>query len=276
MTLQKTHPKVGIIGGTNGTGEQFAKFFKKQNFQVEVSGRNTKITNTELAKTSDILIFAPPLKTSIKIMEETIFHCKNKNQIILDVCSIKTPHIKILKKAKGKIAGLHPLFGPQFKTPKNQNIIICPGNKKIIPSLVKLFKAMEMKTTIMNAKKHDELMSLIQVIPHLSAIITGSLLRIMKININESLKTCSPIYKTELYMIARIFAQNPSLYSEIISKNSNSPKITKNLKLIINKLNSAIIEKDNNSIEKMFKLNKKFFNNFSKIALKKTQKMIEE
>src|SRR3989338_2928689 len=115
LSLLKARKNVGIIGGTHGTGAQFAGLFKKEGFTVRVSGRKTKMTNRKLAEESDIIIFAPPLVDSVEIIKETIPFCFNKNQLVLDVCSLKTNQVRTMQKAAGTVIGMHPLFGSYFK-----------------------------------------------------------------------------------------------------------------------------------------------------------------
>ncbi len=275
--LQKSHNRIGIIGGTNGTGKQFAILLAKLGFSVQVSGRKTKITNSELAQNSDILLFAPPLKNSVKIIQETVPFCQNPKQIIADLCSLKTSQIKAMTKAKGEIIGLHPLFGPHFQDVNDQDLIVCRNKKTTnTTKLIKLLKnELGLKIHEMSAKEHDQLMSIIQVIPHLSALISGSLFRALKIHPELSLKICSPVYKAELYMIGRIYSQNPELYASIIGGNPHSKKIANTLKKTIDDLIPAISYQDIESLSKNFTQNKKHFGEFSQIALAESQKLLK-
>lgn len=274
LNLVTSHPCVGVIGGTKGTGRQFATLFKSLEFKVKISGSKTKITNKDLATKSDILLFAPPLKTAEAIIEETILDCQNPKQIILDVCSLKEKTLKIMSKAKGQVIGLHPLFGSKFTNLVGQDIVICPIGKKYLKQITDLLKSLGLITHIMTAKEHDKLMATIQVIPHLSALISGTLFRLLKIHPEKTLKICSPVYKTELYMIGRIYSQNPSLYANIIGQNEHSERIAKTLKKALDDLIPKIIYGDCSALEKQFALNQKHFGKFAKTALKESQKLL--
>ncbi len=272
--LLKNNPRVGIIGGTNGTGKQFANLFRKSGFKVKVSGRKTKTTNQELAEKSDILIFAPPLKSSVKIIEETIEHCQNPNQLILDLCSLKKKQIQAMKKAKGKVIGLHPMFGSKFKDVSGQDLIICTESEhKYCKPIKELLTSWGLIIHPMPAEEHDKLMATIQVIPHLSALISGSLFRSLGIHPEKSLRICSPVYKTELYMIGRIYSQNPSLYATIIGLNEESPEIAKQLQNILTDLIIKISKQDIDGLEAEFSENKSHFGKFAQKALIESQKL---
>lgn len=272
-SLLQTHNQVGIIGGTNGTGAQFAQLLSNLGFQVRVSGRKTTITNHQLAKESDILIFAPPLKESVIIIQETIDHCQNENQLILDLCSIKEPQVKAMQQGRGTVIGLHPLFGSHFTDVKDQDIIICPTNDHFTTPLTELLEQLGLVTHKMTPEQHDKLMATIQVIPHLSALISGSLFRHLNIHPETSLRICSPVYKTELYMIGRIYSQNPALYASIIGNNTNSEQIAKQLKEILDDLIPKLIYQDIDAIEGEFSKNKEHFGAFAQTALQQSQKL---
>lgn len=274
--LKTSHSKVGIIGGTHGTGAQFAKLLKQQGFKVRVSGRKTRVTNQKLAEESDILIFAPPLIRSTEVIVEVAKHCQRQDQIVLDVCSLKMAQVKAMQKAKGHVIGMHPLFGSHFKNVKGQDIILCPVSKTYLPSVKRLLSQLGLRIHSMTPQAHDELMATVQVIPHLNALISGSLFRILGVHPEKSLKICSPIYKNELLMIGRIYAQNPELYSAIISQNPLSKKIAQELMNIITNLAVEIAHGNTALITQTFQKNQQHFGAFAKKALRESQKILDQ
>ncbi|MBI5412392.1 prephenate dehydrogenase/arogenate dehydrogenase family protein [Candidatus Peregrinibacteria bacterium] len=273
--ISKTHKNVGIIGGTHGTGAQFATLLKQQGFHVRVSGRKTKIVNEQLAKESDILIFAPPLTHSVEIIGKTIPHCRKKDQWVLDVCSLKTRQVNAMKKAAGHVVGMHPLFGSNFTNVQGQDIILCPVSKTHLPDVTRLLETLGLNVHIMTPHKYDRLMATVQVIPHLNALISGSLFRALGIHPEDSLKICSPVYKTELYMIGRIYAQNPELYSAILAQNPLSKKVAQKLTSIVTNLAIEIAHGNADLLTKTFKLNQKHFGAFAQKALTQSQKIFK-
>lgn len=273
--LSKTHPKVGIIGGTHGTGAQFARLLKKQGFKVRVSGRRTKITNRELAKESDILIFAPPLFNSVEIIEKTVSYCTRKDQLILDVCSLKINQVRAMKKAAGSVIGMHPLFGSYFMNVRRQDIIVCPVGRRYFKEVLGLLASLGLRTHLMTPEAHDRLMATIQVIPHLNALISGSLFRGLSIHPEKSFQLCSPVYKTELLMIGRMYAQNLELYSAIIAQNPLSKTIAKKLTDVVTDLADKITRENTESLIETFRKNQKHFGSFAKKALIKSQHIFD-
>ena len=120
---------VGIVGGRGKTGSQFVKLFRGLGFEVIVSDLKTKLTNSELIKKADIVVFSVPLHLSEKIMTEEISSSK-KGQIVLDVSSLKEKQVRALNKGKAEVLGMHPLFGPSRDDFKGLSMILCPGKCK--------------------------------------------------------------------------------------------------------------------------------------------------
>ena len=69
------------------------------------------------------------------------------------------------------------------------------------------------------------MMSIIQVLVHFHAICLGRTLRELGVDIVESLSWTSPIYRLELTMVGRIFAQDPELYAAIEELNPHSAEV---------------------------------------------------
>ncbi len=67
-----------------------------------------------------------------------------------------------------------------------------------------------------SAKEHDEIMGLVQALRHFATFSFGHFLHEKNARLERTLEFSSPIYRLELGMVGRLFAQDASLYSEII------------------------------------------------------------
>jgi chorismate mutase/prephenate dehydrogenase len=68
----------------------------------------------------------------------------------------------------------------------------------------------------MDAKEHDKGMTLIQALRHFTSFAYGMHLSKENPDLDKLLQLSSPIYRLELAMIGRLFAQDPNLYGDII------------------------------------------------------------
>ena len=75
-------------------------------------------------------------------------------------------------------------------------------------------------------------MAMIQVLRHFSTIAYGNHLKEEAVDLAEITELSSPIYRLELAMVGRLFAQQPELYTEIIFSNKDNLAMMRKRSLI--------------------------------------------
>lgn len=232
----KITPKstVGIIGGQGKTGTQFARMFRALGYRVRVTGASTKHRNTALIAGSDIVVFALPLSRAAELMRKELKNATRKDQLILDVSSLKVRETRAMLLAPGEVIGMHPLFGPATDS-KGERIILTPvrASTQTLNSLKAVLRAMGLKVSIMTPEKHDRLMGTIQVIPHLKSFLMADVLRSLHSDLRSALKNCTPIYEMEFNILGRFLDDHPDLYMPIIFSNPRTVEILQKLRKLI-------------------------------------------
>ena len=71
-------------------------------------------------------------------------------------------------------------------------------------------------------ERHDNAMQLVQAMRHFSTFVYGLNLCKEEADIDTLLQFSSPIYRLELAMVGRLFAQSPELYADIIFAQQDS------------------------------------------------------
>ncbi len=74
-------------------------------------------------------------------------------------------------------------------------------------------------------ERHDELMSIVQGLNHLNSITMGMVLRGSAADLTELRRFATPMFKTKLGLIEKVFTKNPRLYAEIVSLNPNINRV---------------------------------------------------
>jgi prephenate dehydrogenase len=266
---------VGIIGGKGLMGSFFAKFFKELGFKVLVSDINTKLTNKELAKKSDIVFFSVPINLTEKVIKE-VLPLTRADQLLLDCTSLKMIPMKEMMKSKAQVIGLHPMFRASSLNLKKQKIVMCIGRAK--PETIKIvtswFTNKGATVVKMTAKEHDKLMSIIQSLLHFHTIVLGHTISRLGIPIKETLKTASPIYKLEMDMIGRIFSQDPLLYGAISMFNPESKRAIATLLDETKKMAIVVSKKDLSKFKKSFVETSNFLGNFKDEAFEEINTLL--
>ena len=275
----RNKPIIGIIGGRGMLGKIFKKFFRKHGYTVLISGRKTKLTGKELVKKSDVVIFSVPIDVTKKVIGKVLPYTR-KEQLLMDLTSIKEEPIKVMLKSKASVIGLHPIFG-SVASLKGKTIIIVPARPgKWLKWLLDLFKKEKINVKIATAKKHDQVMAILQGLIHFNFITIGHVLRDVSKNLKISLKDLLDyggiIYRIRLGMIARILAQDPALYADISILNKHTKKIVRKYEKTVKGLSKIIRNKDKKAFIKYFKDAADFFGNFKKESSKESSFLIEQ
>ena len=270
-----TEKSIGIIGGTGKTGGQFARLFKEQGFSVEVSGADTADKNPQLLAKCDVVIFAVPLQTSVSVIRQEIANATRNDQLLLDLCSLKTEQVQALSKAKGEVIGMHPLFGPSTEA-SGQTIILCPGrcSSESQRSLEEVLHAMGLRTLIFSPEQHDHLMAMIQVVPHLKSFLMGGVLSALHANIEELLHICTPAYGIEIDLVGRFVDDEPSLYGPILLQNPETVDILTLFRDCIDECIALAKTKDHDGFAKKYKELQSFFGTYGSTSRERTEACI--
>ena len=232
---------VGIIGGSDGLGKTLIYYFRDE-FDVFITGRdhnkgknvadeagvNYIESNAGLANISDMLIISVPMQYTCDVIREVAPFMK-KGSVMIDVTSVKEEPSKTMAEVLPdsiEYIPTHPIFGPRTTNLDNQVIVLTPDKKgKWYDKVYKYLESKNMRVIETTAKKHDFMMSIVQVLTHFSFISTASAIEKLKVDISETEDYESPIYNLMIDMIARIVSQNPYLTYNIQSMNLNGEKI---------------------------------------------------
>ena len=106
-------------------------------------------------------------------------------------------------------------------------------------------------------EKHDKMMAIVQALNHFNTITLGVALAQTNIELAEINKFSTPIFRTKLDIIKKVFVESPELYIDIITKNPEINKMLdiyeKALKDICGKIKSGGREKSKEAVEKAAK-----------------------
>lgn len=220
---------IGVIGGTQGMGAFLARVFFAGGFAVETMGLGQGPTAAEVASRNDVVIVAVPIDVTVDVIREIAPHLR-PGSCLLDVTSIKRAPLQAMLAAAPEgvdVVGTHPMFGPHGVDFDRQKVVLCRGRGDAAFARVKkLFETFGAETIEATAEEHDAQMALIQVLVHEKTMVLGSVLERLKADLGRSLQFASPIYRTELAMIGRMFSQRAELYADILTVNPAAPNLS--------------------------------------------------
>ncbi|WP_394175635.1 bifunctional chorismate mutase/prephenate dehydrogenase [Thalassotalea litorea] len=219
--------KVVVIGGNGQLGSIFVDLFSRSGYQVLSLEEQDWNNADNLLSGANLVIVAVPINVTEQVISK--LNGLDKQCILADITSIKsTPMEKMLSVHKGPVVGLHPMFGPGVTGMIKQTVIVCEGRDLFACEwLMQQLQVWGAELKYYSAAEHDETMAMVQVMRHFSTISYGYHLMQEGADLQRLLDMSSPIYRLELAMVGRLFAQDKQLYADIIFSNGNNVAVMK-------------------------------------------------
>ena len=206
-----------IVGGNGEMGRYFVNWFQGAGYVVRSMGSRDWENIENLCDGIDLAIISVPIDKTPEIIHR-IGPYLPPRAVLIDVTSIKKkPLAAMLEAHSGPVLGLHPLFGPTTSTLDKQIVVACAGrDDKACQWVIDQFSTWGSIIVTATADEHDQVMEFVQALRHFATFCFGQFLAAKKVPLGRTLEFSSPIYRLELGMVGRLFAQDPGLYAEII------------------------------------------------------------
>jgi chorismate mutase/prephenate dehydrogenase len=206
-----------IVGGAGGMGRLFRRWFTASGYRVRVLEVGDWDRVAELCLDIDLALISVPIDKTVEVVKR-LAPFLPPACILADLTSVKGVTVKAMcDHFSGPVLGLHPMFGPDTRSMERQIVVITPGREGPDDGWVaEQLAAWGGVIVRAGAAEHDEIMAVVQALRHFATFTFGRFLYQHRIDLNRTLEFSSPIYRLELDMVGRLFAQDPELYSEII------------------------------------------------------------
>jgi chorismate mutase/prephenate dehydrogenase len=268
--------KVVIIGGAGQLGSIFVDLFKRSNYQVTVLEQEDWPNSDSILNNASLVIVAVPICHTLTVIEKLTN--LPDDCILADVTSVKSAALQaMLTVHQGPVVGLHPMFGPEVTSLLKQTIIACDGRySEKYHWIFEQFRVWGAKIYPVQASEHDQAMSIVQVMRHFSTIAYGSHLMNENVDLAKLIDMSSPIYRLELMMVGRLFAQNPVLYTDIIFANKDNIAMMKRFAHNFLDLLTRVEQGDKQGFINEFSQVSQWFGYYADIFLKESQLLLQK
>ena len=269
--------RVLIVGGAGQMGRFFADLFRTSGYIVRILTEDTWDQVETLCADTDLVLLSVPINVTLDTIQRIVPHMPS-TAILADITSIKTaPVDAMLKHFSGPVIGLHPLFGPSCASLDKQIIAVTPGreNKKCqwLVEQLTLWGAVMVNAT---PEEHDDIMDIVQALRHFATFCFGRFLCQRKVDLERSLEFSSPIYRLELGMVGRLFAQDSSLYAEIIFATPARRKVLKQYVAAMNEQMELVENNDKALFMERFAEVSQWFGPFGDQAMRESDFIINK
>jgi len=213
--------EIGVIGGTRGMGNWFARFLDKEGYAVRVCGRNVSEPDiAEMADTCQVIVVSVPMGATGEVIAKVGPHMLEAS-LLMDLTSLKRDSVKtMLETSVSEVIGCHPLFGPRVDSIAGQNVVLCPARAgKWLAWLTDIFEKNGAFVLEATPEKHDQMMAIVQGLNHFNTIMMGLALRKAGVSLPELMKYATPAFRAKIDIMEKVFCQNPGLYADILTLN---------------------------------------------------------
>ncbi len=269
--------KILIVGGRGSMGKFFASWFLQSSYEVRILDRDDWPEVGRLAAGVDLAMLAVPIEVTAAAAQQLAPHLATST-VLCDITSLKTGPLQAMLEAyHGPVVGLHPLFGPATSAMDKQITVVSPGRD--FPAcqwVLDQFATWGNVLVETPAGEHDEIMGIVQALRHFATFAFGQFLHSRHVPIARTLELSSPIYRLELGMVGRLFAQDPGLYAEIVFASPQRQILLRDYIQSLNR-NLAMIEKgDKEEFKRQFRQVAEWFGPFGEQAMRESTFLIDK
>ncbi|MFT5899251.1 MAG: chorismate mutase/prephenate dehydrogenase [Glaciecola sp.] len=266
--------KVVIIGGGGALGKLFVQLFEQSEYKVCVLEKDDWQRSDEIFANAGLVIVAVPIKLTSSVIQG--LNSLPADCVLSDITSVKNEPLEaMLAVHKGPVVGLHPMFGPDSPGMIKQVVVVCHGRFEAQYAwLIDQMRTWGAVIHESSCKEHDSAMAFIQVMRHFSTFVYGQHLKEEDPNLESLLMFSSPIYRLELAMVGRLFAQEPSLYADIIFNNAESLALLKRFHVRFGQALQLVEAEDKAEFVLQFNQTKQWFGDYAKQCLMDSKQLL--
>jgi prephenate dehydrogenase len=267
--------RVTVVGGRGGMGEFFTQQLSVAGHDVSILEKDDWNYASSLLAEAELVLVCVPIEFTLDVIRNLSKYLA-PTTALADITSIKTPIVQVmLEHHAGPVMGLHPMFGPDIKSFLSQKIVVCPGREyNAFQWFLDLVERKGGKLIMSTPEDHDHIMVAIQAIHHFSTFSLGVFMAEAGIDISRTLEFSSPIYRLEIDIVNRLFAQDPSLYVEILLASEERQKTIDWLAKTYSRLANLVTQKDKAALIQEFEATRRVFKKEAARALKESNYVI--
>ncbi|WP_413113765.1 bifunctional chorismate mutase/prephenate dehydrogenase [Thaumasiovibrio sp. DFM-14] len=265
-----------IVGGHGQLGRLFRRLFELSGYQVRVLGSKDWEKAPEMVADAGMVVVTVPIHLTdsvIRKLPQLPDDC-----ILADLTSIKSEPLQaMLEVHRGPVVGLHPMFGPDISSLAKQVIIYCDGRMpECYQWLLEQFQIWGAGLERISAIEHDQGMTLIQALRHFTSFVYGVHLAEEDPRLEQLLAMSSPIYRLELAMVGRLFAQDGALYGDIIMSSPQNLAMIKRFHQRFGDAIQLLENQDKPGFKSAFDQVETWFGDFANKCLKESQGLLRQ
>jgi prephenate dehydrogenase len=250
-------PRIGLVGSQGAYGRWLREFFE-QRMGLRVFGRDpsgdTALSERELIESVDVLVFCAPIRQTPSVIRHYVEQAAGieRDQLWLDITSIKAAPVAAMLTSQAEVAGLHPMSAaPKSATLRGRAMVVCEARlDQWRPWLERFLAASEADCVRAEAEQHDRVMALVQGMVHATHMAQGAVLRELAPDVGglDGIRPFSSVgYELDVAVTRRVLAGNPVIYQDIQFENPYVAPMLERLAVHLDTLRDLVRRNDDDA-----------------------------
>ena len=259
-----TSRRILIVGGDGQMGRLFANAFRQRGHQISILEKDDGIDRPAAVNAAEIVIISVPMNDAVEVVTQLAPYVR-ADAMLCDFNSLKQDICQVYQaQCKGQALGTHPMFGPTVRTLRRQKVVTCHIRKgPLCDWFTTELGRLGLELIETAPEIHDRMMAVVQVLTHFRTLVMGRALSQTGVPVEDSLQFTSPIYRLELAVVGRLFAQDPELYAEIEMSNPYGPEFRDHFLKAAKEVEETISSGDRTAFTDLFESVATYFKGFS-------------
>ncbi len=233
-----------IVGGAGRMGRWLGRFLSAQGYTTAALDPSAASDENDWARrvlpSADIVVCSTPPAATTELYAE--WSAKPPAGVVVDIASIKTPliePIRALQRAGGRVASIHPMFGPSTVLLRDADVVICDtGDSEASAVVEKLFQPTTAHIVRLPLADHDRIMADLLSLSHAAAIAFALALPLTEHPVR------STTFQALESLAAAVVRESPDVYYEIQVMNPHSALAVQRLGAALDRIVTVITARD--------------------------------
>jgi len=233
-----------VVGGAGRMGTWFVRFLADAGYHAMVLdpavGQDENAVARVALPDADLVLCATSPRRTADLYDE--WRGRPPRGVVVDIASIKTPLIDAiarLREAGGRVASLHPMFGPAVVMLRDADVVVCDtGDAEAGAAAEALFAPTTARLVRLPLAQHDRVMADLLALAHAAAITFAMALP----------EAEHPVRSTTFQALERIAGavvrESPAVYFEIQAANPHAAGAVERLRGALTRLADVVARGD--------------------------------
>ena len=241
-----------VVGGAGRMGRWLCRFLSAQGYTTGVLDPAAAPDEDAWARaalpTADLIVCSTPPTVIAGLYAEWRAH--PPAGVVVDIASIKTPliePIRALQHAGGRVASIHPMFGPSVVLLRDADVVVCDTGDAVATAAVeRLFQPTTARLVRLPLVDHDRVMADLLALAHAAAIAFALALPAADHPVR------STTFQALESLAAAVMRESPDVYYEIQAMNPHAEEALGRLAVALNRILAAVGARDATGFKALF------------------------